>query len=103
MALCTERGITQTWATRRKAFATTVTSAITTRFAITAKAWLVAKLAAGLAIATATCRRSLCTFLTRAVITAHGYHGAWCGFGFSNGCVFCRRFFDHCFSSVLRR
>ena len=74
MALRTERGIAQTWAAWGKAFAT--------GFTVTAKAWLVAKLAAGFAIATTCSGRGLGAFLAGAVITAHSHHGAWGGFGF---------------------
>jgi hypothetical protein len=77
MTLRTESGITQTWSTWCKALTASVTPAIAARFAITAKAWLVAKLAAGLAIATATCRCHLGALLAWAVITTPSGGGAW--------------------------
>jgi hypothetical protein len=85
MTLGTESRIAQTWATRRKAFTAAVTTAIATWFAITAKAWLIAKLTTGPAIATAANRGNFGTFLAWSVITAHGHHRAGCGFGFDGG------------------
>jgi hypothetical protein len=84
-ALGAESSIPQTWTARRKAFATTVTSAIAAWFAITAKARLIAKLATRLAIAATACRCCLRAFLAWAVIASNGNHRARCGFGLDGG------------------
>jgi hypothetical protein len=83
--LSTESCITQTWAARCKAFAASITSTIAAWLAVTAKSWLVTKLAAGLAIATKASGGGFGTLLAWAVITAHSHDWAWCSFGFDWG------------------
>lgn len=81
-ALGSESCIAQTRATRCKAFSAAFAATISTWFAITAKARLIAKLAARLAIAATARWRCVGAFLARSVIPAHCHHGAWSGFGF---------------------
>jgi hypothetical protein len=82
IALGTEGGITQTWATGCKTITATVAGiAPHAGTTVTAKARLVAKLARGFAItATETCRGNFGAFLAWAVVTPNGNNGLM-GFG----------------------
>jgi metal-dependent amidase/aminoacylase/carboxypeptidase family protein len=91
IALGTEGGIAQTWATRCKTVTSTVpTIAPWARATVTAKARLVAKLARRFAItASETCRGNFGAFLAWAVITPHRHH--WLGHRFSHGFFYSHR------------